>query len=235
MASHGKKRHTKRLAAPKVLPLPRKGTMWIKSNMPGPHGQVDSIPLLLLLRDVLKVCINAREAKKLLRNGQVSVDGRVVRDIGLPVGLMDLVSLKGHANFIIVINKGGKISAVKTDQAGHKLCKITSKRVISGGKIQLTMHDGRNIIVPNGKLYSSGDTLKISLPKAEIKEHLKLEKGSRCYVFRGRHSGAIGALLDIHVFPGVTPSNAKILDEGKNEEVVTLKGYVFVVDKNFKV
>ncbi|MDP3742685.1 MAG: 30S ribosomal protein S4e [Candidatus Micrarchaeota archaeon] len=234
MASHGNKRHTKRIASPKILPIERKKTLWIMSNRPGPHGQQDSIPLLLLLRDVLKVCISNAEAKKLLHNGQVLIDGRAIRDVGFPVGLMDIVSLKDHGSFIIVINKGGKLSAVKTDQVSQKLCKITGKRIITGGKVQLTLHDGRNLIVPSGKEYSVGDTLKISIPKAEIKEHLKLEKGSKCYVFRGRHAGAIGALVDIHVFSGVTPSNAKILD-GDKKEVVTLKDYVFVVDKNFKI
>ncbi len=234
MASHGKQRHTKRLAAPKVLPIPRKKTLWIKSNQPGAHGKDGSIPLLLLLRDVLKVCMNKAEAKTLLKNKQVTVDGRHVGDVGFPVGLMDVVSLKNHANFVVIINQSGKIAAVKTDQSNQKLCKVIDKRTITGGKVQLALHDGRSLIVPNAKAYSTGDTLVISLPKAEIKGHLKLEKGSRCYVFRGRHSGAIGGLVDIHVFPGITPSNAKILDEQHKTDVVTLKEYVFVVDKNFK-
>lgn len=233
MASHGKKRHTKRLAAPRALPIPRKGTLWLKTSKPGPHGRESSIPLVVLLRDLLKVCQNSGEAKKLLNNGQVLVDGRVVKDIGFQVGLMDVITLKEYGSFVI-LNKSGKLLALKTSQAGEKLCKIVGKQVIPGNKTQLALHDGRSIVVDKASQYSTGDTLKLAIPSGEIKAHLKLEKESRCYVFHGRHAGSIGSLLDIKVYSGITPSNALIKDENGNE-ILTLKDYVFVVDPSFKL
>ncbi|MFH0713007.1 MAG: 30S ribosomal protein S4e [Candidatus Micrarchaeota archaeon] len=231
MASHGKKRHTKRLAAPKVLGIKRKGIIWAKTVRPGPHGKQDSIPLIMLLRDFLKICGSTREARKPLNAGQVLIDGKAIRDIGFPVGLMDIVSLK--ENSYIVVNVKGKLLPVKT-KANYKLCKITGKRLIAKGKWQLSLHDGRSLLVSDAKQYSTGDTLKLSIPQVKVLEHYKLEKGSRCYVFRGRHAGAIGSLVDIQVFPGITPSKARIIGED-GKEVVTLKDYVFVVDKDFKV
>ena len=42
-----------------------------------------------------------------------------------------------------------------------------------------------------------------------------------------------GKLVEVKVFSGITPSNAIISDEN-GHEVITLKDYVFVVDKQFK-
>ncbi len=233
MASHGKKRHTKRLAAPSALQILRKQHVWSKTSAPGGHAKRDALPLVVLLRDVLHICNSSAEARELLNQGNVTVDGRIITDPGFPTGLMDIVSIK-NGNSFIVINKKGKLVAVKSAST-YKLCKVTGKHVISRGKTQLSLHDGRTLIVPDAKKYSTGDTLKLSIPDAKVLlDHLKLEKGSRCYVFHGRHAGAIGSLVDIHVFPGITPSNVRITDEN-GKEVVTLKDYVFVVDKEFKV
>ncbi len=233
MASHGKKRHTKTLAAPRALNIPRKQKHWVKTTKPGPHGKENAIPLVVLLRDLLKICTNAREVKRILQAEQVQIDGKPTDDAGRPIGLMDVVTIKGGDSFTIV-NKKGKLTPIKTKVISEKLCKITGKHLTKNGKIQLSLHDGRTVIVPDGKIYSTGDTVKISIPKAKITHHLKLEKGSKCLVFKGRHAGAIGSLIDIQVFPGITPSNARITSED-GKEVVTLKDYVFVVDKDFKV
>ncbi len=233
MASHGKSRHTKRLAAARVLPIKRKSNVWIKTIKPGPHAKESAVQLVVLLRDLLEMCRTAREVKQLVNEGKVSVDGKIVKSVDFQVGLMDVVTLKEGGSFVI-LNKKGKLLPFKTQVTSTKLCKVIGKHFVKKGKIQLSLHDGKTLLVPNGKLYSTGDTLKMSIPKLSIVEHLKLEKGSKCYVFKGRHAGAVGSLVDIHVFPGITPSNAKLMEEN-GTEVVTLKNYVFVVDKEFKV
>ncbi|MBI4406577.1 30S ribosomal protein S4e [Candidatus Micrarchaeota archaeon] len=232
MASHGKKRHTKRLGAARVVHVSRKSNVWIKTTRPGGHAKQVSAPLVVFLRDLIKLAATHHEARHLLKNGQVLVDGKVVKDSGFPVGLMDVVSIKTSGAFLVLI-KEGFLVAVPTKEQGYKLCKITGKTILRGGKIQLSLHDGKTLLVDK-KEYSPGDTLKLSIPKVSIQGHLKLEKGSKCYVFRGRHAGTVGKLVEIHVFPGTTPSNARIVDQS-GSEVVTLKDYLFVVDENFKV
>ncbi len=232
MASHGKKRHTKRLTAPRSVHVSRKSNVWIKTAKPGPHAKQVSAPLTVFLRDLVKIAKTHREAKHLLKTGQVLVDGRIVKDPGFPIGLMDVVSLKKSGSFLVLI-KNGFLLAVPVKETGKKLCKITGKTILRKGKVQLDLHDGKTLLVDK-KEYSPGDTLELSIPKLSIERHLKLEKGSNCYVFQGRHAGAVGKLIDIHVFPGTTPSNARIVEHGGNE-VVTLKDYVFVVGEDFKV
>ncbi len=233
MASHGKSRHTKRLGAVRLLKIPRKNTVWIKTTRAGKHSKDSAIPLVVLLRDLLKICRSSKEVKKLVFNGQVLVDGKLVKDVGFQVGLMDIVTMKNYKSFIILIDKGIFVP-VEIQETSTKLCRIIGKRFVKKGKVQLTLHDGKTLIVDKNNNYSPGDTLKVSIPKLSIVEHLKLEKGSNCYVFKGRHAGAIGSLVQVHVYPGITPSNARIVDKNM-KEVVTLKAYVFVVDKNFKV
>ncbi len=233
MATHGKKRHTKRLAAPKALQLLRKENRWVKTTIAGSHSKAFSIPLVVLLRDMLKVVSTTAEAKKVLNAGKVTIDGRIIANPGFSIGLMDVVTVQGGDSFVI-INKKGKLLPVKTTANTYKLCKVTGKHVTKNGKVQLSLHDGRSLIVKDGKPYSTGDTLKLEIPSAKVLEHYKLEKGSTCYVFRGRHAGETGSLVEIHVFPGITPSNAKITTPS-GKEAITLKDYIFVVDKHFKV
>ena len=53
----------KRRASPRSWTTPRKGTKWLKRPAPGPHAQDQSIPLLLVLRDLRHVVTSTREAR----------------------------------------------------------------------------------------------------------------------------------------------------------------------------
>lgn len=57
------KKHIKRMAAPKSWAVPRKTSHWITKPSPGPHGTQESMPLLAVVRDMLKLCDNSREAR----------------------------------------------------------------------------------------------------------------------------------------------------------------------------
>lgn len=232
MASHGKKRHTKRIAMPVANPAARKVKKWMKTTSAGAHAKEHSAPLVAVLRDLLKVTENEREAKRILNDSQVKVDGRFIKDKGFAVGLMDVVEVPKLklAKTIIFVN-----SKLKTTNAtaGEKLCKITGKKLITGGKTQLNLHDGRNITLSKTTL-KTGDTVKIQVPTQKVVEEIKLEKGAHCYVSSGRHSGKTGTLVEVIEFAGSTRPNVK-LQAQDGTEFITLKDYVFAVNKNFTV
>ena len=72
--------------------------------------------------------------------------------------------------------------------------------------------------------YKNGDTVIISLPKQEIKGHIKLEKGCIIYLIGEKHSGDTGEVEGI--------IGGKITYKKVNGEVIeTLKKYVFAVGK----
>jgi len=236
MAGHGKSRHLKRIAAPKALPLPKKTTVWFKKGKPGAHALAQSIPLLSLLRDMLKVAATKWEAKKIIAAGDVLVDQTHVSDEGCAVGLMDVVSIPKMKKFYRVAFKKGKIalSEITEDEAKEKPCKIVSKTVVRGNKVQLNLHDGRNYLIEKEEdQFKAGDTIRMALPTQKLSGFMKLEKGAHCYIYKGKHSGKTGVLKEIVVFPYGTPSDAVLEDETGNK-LITLKDYLFVVDKNFK-
>ena len=62
-------RHQKRVAAPKNWRVSRKSNKWVVNPRPGPHSKDSSIPLLLVVRDLLKLADNTREVKIILNKG----------------------------------------------------------------------------------------------------------------------------------------------------------------------
>ncbi|HII39144.1 TPA: 30S ribosomal protein S4e [Candidatus Micrarchaeota archaeon] len=237
MAGHGKSRHLKRMASPTVLPLPRKTSKWFKKTGPGAHALLQSIPLMALLRDVMHLGKTRWEVKKIISAGDIIVDGVKVYDERHAVGLMDVVSIpKMKKNFRVLLNKGKiALSEISGDEVGEKPCKITGKTVIRGSKVQLNMHDGRNYLIEKEEdQFKVGDTARLALPSQKLAGFLKLEKGAHCYIYQGKHCGKTGVLKEVSVFAYGTPGNA-VLEDDTGNKLITLKDYLFVVDKGFKI
>ncbi len=236
MASHGKQRHLKRLASPTAMGLSKKLHLWVKKPSAGAHPKNQCISISTLLTELLHLAPSARDAKKLLHSKDVLIDGKTVRSLSFPVGLMDVISVpRLGKNYRLICLKGIlKPIEVTESQAKSKLCKIVNKTVVKQGKIQLNLHDGRTTIIEKEEdRFKPGDTVKMSVPKQAVESFLKLEKGALCYVYKGKHSGKIAVLSKIVEREGSKASDAMLSSEGK--DLITLKDYLFVVDKEFKV
>lgn len=217
--------HLKRLAAPKSWPIERKGSKFVTKSNPGAHPLDKSVPLNILLKDILRLAKTTREVKKILKYNNILIDCVKRSDIRHPVGLMDTIEINELKKYYrIGINKKGKISVteINNEESSIKPCKIIKKTIVKG-KTQLNLYDGRNIIVDkNG--YKTGDTLVIKLPNQEIAQHIKLEKGCSVLLTAGKHIGEIGSITDI------IGNKAKYtLPTG--EVVETWKEHVFVIGK----
>lgn len=236
MASHGKQRHLKRMASAKAAGLSKKTFVWTKKPAPGPHASKECIPLSLLLKEILNVASSNNEVKKLLIKHQVLVDGRFVSQTGFPVGLMDVTSIPAIGKHYRLVTVKGILRPVEitADQSKTKLCKIVDKTVVKQGKVQLEFHDGRTLLIEKEEdRFKPGDSLKISIPKQSIQGFLKLEKGATCLIYKGKHAGVLATLSHILEREGSKASDAVLSSNGK--EYITLKEYLFVVDKEFKV
>ncbi len=161
MSSH----HLKRLAMPRSWPLPRKTTVWVTRPTPGAHSLEHCMPLTLVVRDMLGLAKTAREVRHILHNELAKVDGRVVKDTRRGVGIMDVLTL-GEENYRCVLDHNGRLRyrPISAKEAGWKVCRIEGKTTIKGGKTQLNLHDGRNLIVEDPKEYNTGDSLKLICP-----------------------------------------------------------------------
>ena len=171
--------HLKRLSAPPFWKVARKETRWVVAPTPGPHAKLQSIPLSIILKHLLNIANTTTEAKKIIRMGEIIVDGKRKKDYAYPIGMFDTISIpKIKKNYRIVPGpKGLLLSELDGNEANIKICKINNKSTIGKNKTQLNLHDGKNIIVENGD-YNTGDSLLLELPSLKILEHLKLEKGT---------------------------------------------------------
>lgn len=230
MAKKGGKKHLKKLAAPRRRKILRKDTKWTVKVRAGPHPARDSIPLIILIRDYLKHADTFREAERILKSKEVLVDGRVVKDPKFPVGFMDILSIpKVNGYYRIVLDELGRIDLQKLDKSetNFKLCRVEKKTVVKGGKTQITLHDGRNIIT-EGK-YKIGDVLKISIPDQKVQDHFELKKGNIAYIVGGKHAGETGKIEEIQ--PGSITRRILVAFRKGEETFTTPLRYVFVIGK----
>src|SRR3989338_7403931 len=112
MAGHGRKRHLKRLAAPKLLPLARKNARYLRGPIAGRHKKSESMSLLVLLRDVLHLVQDRSEGKKAISSGLIKIDGKVVVEESLAVGLMDVISIPSQGVHYRIVISHGKLTPV---------------------------------------------------------------------------------------------------------------------------
>ena len=220
-------KHLKRYFAPKTWNIKRKGITYITKPSPGTHKIGVSMPLNVILRDILNYAESNREVKFILENRNVEVDGIRRKDYRFPVGLLDVLSLNDtNEHFRIVLDKRGKINLIKIglEEKGLKMYKITGKKSIKG-KIQLNLYDGKNILVKEND-YKIGDTLLMTLGKnVVIKEKVSLDKNALIYLIGGTHIGQTGKVQDII-------GNRILYKDESGDTIETLKEYAFAIGKD---
>lgn len=228
MAKMGSRKHLKRYKAPKSWPIHPKEDTWTVKPSAGSHAIIDSIPLTLVIRDILKLADNAREAKRIINSGNVLVDGRIVKDYKFPVGFMDIVEIpKTGESYRVLLDRKGRLQLDSIDDNNSKLCKIVNKTTIKGGKTQLNLHDGKNVIIDEDD-YSVGDVISLKVPEQEINEAFALAEGATVLVTGGKHTGELGTVTEIIENPSSNP-NTIIIQNSAKDDFLTLKDYAFVV------
>ncbi|MHA1959723.1 MAG: 30S ribosomal protein S4e [Candidatus Thorarchaeota archaeon] len=236
MARRGQRKHLKRLPAPRHWPIKRKWGKFTTRVIPGPHPKEHCLTLAILLREMLGHAENLREVKAILYEGQVSVDGRTRKDPRYPIGIMDIVEIRNsEEKYRLLPKKGGGLRLVAVDAAEtkYKLCRVEKKKMVSGGRLQLTLHDGRNILIPkdaNPGDYKTLDTLKVSLPDQDLMSTIPLESGVYAVVTRGRNVGIEGKVLEIQKRFGSHASTVT-LEDPEGNRFQTALDYVFAVGK----
>ncbi len=236
MTRLGQKKQQKRLPAPRHWPIERKGYKFTVRAIPGPHPKESSITLAILLREMLGYAKTINEVKQILSSGQVLVDGRVRKMRGFPLGVMDVIEIKtsGERFRLLPKMRGGlRLVPIGDKEAGIKLCRVQKKRMVAKGRVQFTLHDGRNVLLPEGRKPSeihTLDTLKVSIPDHKMVSHIALEKGAYAVVTQGNNVGIEGRVLDIQKRYGTHASTVTIEDLQGNK-IQTSLDYVFVVGK----
>jgi small subunit ribosomal protein S4e len=173
---------------------------------PGPHSISRSLPLALIVRDILGFAKTGKEVKKILSQGKITVDGKVRRDERFLVGLMDVISIleAKKAYRVMPYRKGLFLHPIGADEIAFKLCRIENKTVVKGGNMHLDLHDGASSMIkvsdsqlPEDVVYHTLDVLKFSVPDREVLGYTKLIVGAPAIVIGGKNIGKYGKVTTI--------------------------------------
>ncbi|NYT04974.1 MAG: 30S ribosomal protein S4e [Methanomicrobiales archaeon] len=225
--------HLKRLTTPDSWRIARKANTFVTKTAPGPHT-AHAMPIAVWLRDHMGTARTMKEVKKILTDRAVMVNGKICTNPKLGIGVFDIISIpKTDKHYRILLDKKGNFVsiAISPEAAQTRLCKIRNKTVIPGGKVQLNLLYGANVLAD--QQYKPKDSIVLSLGKDDhftIVDHFPFAVGNMAMVIGGRHSGKVGRLTEIREVPGSTPN--RVVLEGENgEQFDTIEGYVFMVGR----
>ena len=162
------------------------------------------------------------EVRKILNNKNILVDGKRRKDPKFIVGLFDVISMPLlKKSFRLIFDKKGRIlvKEIPEKESSIKISKIVGKTVLVKNKIQLNLHDGKNILSDGGA--KVGDSVVLSLPDLKVKEVLPLKEGATIFLTKGKHGGSVGTLKEIK------NNEATYSVDGKDVE--TARNYLFVI------
>ncbi len=230
MAKKGAPTKQKRLSVSPIRQLPRKEYTWTIRQDTGPHTQETSIPLGFLVRDMFQLARTSREAKRVLNQGHIHVDGRVRKSSRFAVGLFDTISIAPtKKNYRLLLDSKGRLVPKEISETivGQKPAKVVSKNWTKAKKLLFQTHDGKTF--PNlENTIRVGDSLLVSTAGKDVKNHLPLAKGAHVLITGGIHVGEVATITGI--IEG-TMKRKKLVDlvEGK-ENFQTTAQNVMVID-----
>jgi small subunit ribosomal protein S4e len=186
--------HQKRSNISLKWPIPRKGSTYIAVAS---HSKNSSIPLVVILREMLNIARTKKEAKYITKNKYVKVNNKVRNNEKFPVQLYDIVSLeKSKKSYRLEIhNKKFTLKEVSGEDAKQLTLKVIGKKIISKDKIQANLLNGQNFLMKEG--FSVGDSLLVDTEKNKILKIIKLTKGANVEIIVGKHAGQVGTLNEI--------------------------------------
>lgn len=221
-------KHQKRISVPNSWQISKKSNKWVTTTRPGPHNKQQSIPLGVVLRDMLGVVDTRAEAKRILSEGGVLIDGIVRKDLRFPVGLLDVISIPlEDTAYRVLLDRKGKLEVHKlADYNANKLCRINGKTIIKGGAVQLNLNDGTNLLGSNE--YKPKDSIILSLPDKEIVKHIKYQVGNLAMIVGGKHTGEIGTIKEINT---VRSSRHNTVSISGDYDFETIEDFVVIIGK----
>ncbi len=188
-------RHTKRNVAPKNWPIPRKGTKYVVK----PKSSLEnSIPLLILLRDVLKITKTKKEVKQIIHEKKVKINSRGVISEKEGVMLFDVLVIKDFKNYKLDLSEKGKftLKEISEKDLGEKISKVINKKMLNKKKVQINLSDGRNYL--SDLKCKVNDSVVVDLEKKKIVKCLELKEGAEVLIVKGKHAGERGKIDKIY-------------------------------------
>ena len=204
--------HQSRAETIRAAPIARKGTQYIAR--PANHAS-RGVSIVMAMRDMLNLAKTSKEVEMMVRNKQVKLNGRTVKNIHDAVKLFNI--LEADKRYSLGLLPTGRFIFEPT-KASTRLCKIIGKKILNHGVQQYNLHDGTNFVSKDK--YVVGDSIEVDLENKVKKVH-KMEKGKEIFVFDGRSAGKKGI---IHQMEG-----KKLEVKFENRSVTLNSSHVMVI------
>lgn len=177
--------HQTRSEIIRALPLARKGTKYVARAL---RNNSNSVPLVIAIRDMLKLAETSKEVKGLIHGKKIKINGKFAKNLNDPICIFSI--LDADKSYLLNILPTGRFELKETNEKDRKL-KIIGKNAVKNGALQYALHDGTNII--SGKNFFVGDTLILNSENKVVK-HIGLDKGKDVFVFSGAYTGKTGKI-----------------------------------------
>jgi len=229
--------YLKRLVAPESWHIPKKMQKFVMKTAPGPHNG-GALPIGVWLREHIGLAQNASEVRKILHQRDIIVNGRACRDPQMGLGVFDIVSIpKLGKHYRIQLDMRGNLIAVEipAESAKTRLCKIRNKTTVKGGKVQLNLAFGANILADN--TYKAKDSIVVTLgtegeERFRIIDHFPFGEGNVATIVGGKHSGKVGRIVEIVKTASSVPNRVILADDSTGTRFETIEDYVFMVGRS---
>lgn len=214
--------HLKRQKVPKNWPIKRKGTKYVISPNSGLNK---GLPLLILLRDVLKIAQNRKEVKRAIHEKNILINRRNARSEKDLLQLFDKITLvSSNKNYKLTLAENGKfgVKEIKPEESKNKISKIVDKKILKGKKTQLNLSDGRNCL--SDIKCNVNDSVLIDFEKKQISKCLPLKEKANVIVIAGKHSGETG------VIDKINPERKMVELRAKGDNVNILIKQIMIIE-----
>lgn len=184
--------HLKRNKAPKNWPIPKKGTAYVVRPLSSIR---ESVPIMIILRDMLKIAENRKEVKKAIHEKNILLNDRRVTDEKQGVYLLDKITIvPAKKHYQLTVSELGKfeLQEVKDSEAHSKVSKVVNKRLLKNKKIQINLKDGKNFL--SDLKCETNDSVLIDFKGKKLTKCIPLKEKSEILVFAGKHTGKRGVL-----------------------------------------
>jgi small subunit ribosomal protein S4e len=214
--------HMKRHLAPKRWPINRKGTTFVVNPKFNPKR---GIPVLIILRDILKVCQNRKEAKKAINAKKILLNNKPIKKDKNSALLFDTISLvpsKKYYRICLSIKGKYDLEEISEKELNYKISKIIDKKIIKGKKVQFNLRDGNNFL--SDLKCKIGDSVLIDFKNKKIEKCFPLKDKVKIIIIEGKYAGKKGIIEKLKLERKI----AKLNIEGK--EVNVLIKQIMVVE-----
>jgi len=240
MGKKGSSRHKKRLSAPITYPIKRKHGTFTINPYPTRSKMEVSIPLGIIMREMLGYAKTLSEVKRILVKGFIKVDGKVQTSYKSALGPMDILEISQTEEYFRLTPYRGKrqlkLHPISKDEAHQKLLRINGKQTVKGKRIQLSFHDGRNYLIdpeeeqqlPVSQL-AVKDSILFNLENKTIENHYPFAVDSTAMIMGGHNTGVVGRIQEIEPQGGGKMRTVTL--ETEEGEIKTTEGNIFIIGR----